>query len=288
MPALTHRAARATTVLALATALAAPAALAAQFSGTLAFIEPTGVVGPTDDIPVWVRFTLDPGSPDALDLNGDSSSSPPFGVPPEYLPTGVFTDLGEGGQFYPGTFVNVWDVYLGTSFLCNGTFTTSCTDGPPYDFQFNTSGPDTINFVSQLTLQPGESTDYLFGTFKPTAPVAEGAYFFYGSYLTLNVVGDFELTRFVLDEFGNPVPVLDDNGDPVVDELGAPMFAFETVLVPGAFASYDIATTPCTSGPFDPSCAGAFRRQVEGVVPVPPALWLFGSALGLLGWRFRR
>jgi hypothetical protein len=288
MPALPRCVVRGAAVLALTSALAAPAALAAQFSGTLEFITPTGVVGPTDDIPVWIRFTLDPDSPDALNLTGDGGGSPPFGVPPEYLPTEVSADIGEGVQLYQGTFVNVWNVFLNTAFLCSGTFTTSCTTGPPYDFEFNTSGPDTINFVSQLSLQPGEVKDYLFGTFKPTAPVAEGTYYFFGSYLSLNVFGDFESTSLVLDEFGDPVPVLDEFGDPVFDDEGNPVYEVETVFIPNADASYDIARTPCAFGPDDPSCAGAFSRTVVGVVPVPPALWLFGSAVGLLGWRFRR
>jgi hypothetical protein len=279
---------RGAALAALASALAAPAALAAQFSGTLEFITPTGVVGPTDDIPVWIRFTLDPGSPDALNLTGDGSGSPPFGVPPEYLPTEVSADIGEGLQPYQGTFVNVWNVFLNTAFLCSGTFTASCTTGPPYDFDFNTSGPDAINFVSQLTLQPGESTDYLFGTFRPTAPVAEGTYYFYGSYLSFNVSGDFESTNLVLDEFGDPVPVLDEFGDPVFDDEGNPVFEVETVFIPNADGRYDIAGTPCAFGPYDPSCAGAFSRTVVGVVPAPPAVWLLGSAVGLLGWRFRR
>lgn len=288
MPTVTRRAPREAAVLALASVLAAPAALAAQFSGTLEFITPTGIVGPTDDIPVWVRFTLDPDSPDALNLTGDSSTSPPFGVTPEYLPTEVSADLGQGTQSYQGTFVNVLNVFLNTAFLCNGTFTTSCINGPPYDFEFNTSGPDSINFVSQLSLQPGESTDYLFGTFRPTAPVAEGTYFFYGSYLSLNVFGDFESTSLVLDEFGEPVPVLDEFGDPVFDDEGNPVYEVKTVSIPGAGASYDMARTPCSFGPYEPSCAGAFSRQVVGVVPVPPALWLFGSAVGALALGRRR
>lgn len=289
MPAVIRRAARRATVLALASALAAPGALAAQFSGTLEFITPTGIVGPTDDIPVWVRFTLDPGSPDALDLNGDSSASPPFGVPPGYLPTKVFADLGEGGQFYQGTFVNVLNVFLNTAFLCSGTFTSGCTSGPPYDFDFNTSPPDTINFLNNFTLQPGSSFDYLFGTFKPTAPVAEGTYYFYGTYVSLNVLGEFEASIPVLDEFGDPVPVLDEFGDPVFDEFGNPVYEFTTQLILDAQGSYDIAATPCAPvQDNNPSCAGAFSRTVVGVVPVPPALWLLGSAVGLLGWRFRR
>jgi hypothetical protein len=105
----------------------------------------------------------------------------------------------------------------------------------------------------------------------------------------------------VLDEFGNPIPlferysggelVLDDFGDPiplyerdadgnlVLDEFGHPIPLVETTTVTFAHVrgNTDIGLTPCWSGPYDPSCAGNFSREV---VPLPAAGWLFVSALG--------
>jgi hypothetical protein len=276
--------------VAIASALAATPGLAAQFSGTLEFIEPTGVVGPADDIPVWVRFTLDPASPDPLTIDG-TVFDPSFGVPSEYLPT----EAQQGRAFFEGKFIGNPFVFINTAFLCSGTFTTSCANGPPYDFEFNTSGPDSINQRDPFSLQPGESFDYLFGTFKPSGPVNAGTYWFYGSYVTLNASGRFETTELVpvldddgnpvlvLDDEGNPVPQLDDNGDPVLDDQGNPVFQaqFGPLVLEDAFGSYDIAATPCggPSVPGDPACDGAFSRTV---VPVPPAAWLLGSALGAL------
>jgi hypothetical protein len=273
-------------VLASSAAMLAMPVQAAQFSGSLQFLEPTGVVGPTDSIPVWIRFTLDPDSPDPLLITTDGGDAPPFGIPLEYYPTEFFLDEGSGDV--PASTFSLQSVFLNTAFLCSGTFTSSCTQGPPYRFDFNTSPPDSINFLptsgTTLSLQPGESRDYLFGSFVPSdGPVAPGSYFFYGSYLSLNFQGFSEELRTVLDDDGNPVQLLDDNGDPVFDNQGNPVFETQFEFI-SARASYDIAGTPCGFGA-GPDCVGAFSRTV---VPVPGAVWLLGSAVGLLGWRRRR
>jgi len=284
-------AARATSIAVLASsaAMLAMPVQAAQFSAALVFIEPTGVVGPTDSIPIWMRVTLDADSPDALVITTDSGATPPFGIPPEYYPTALFLGdgVGVGGSPFASSFVLDGSVFINTSFTCSGTFTSGCTDGPPYRFEFNTSPPDSINFLpidTTFSLQPGESRDYLFGTFFPSdGPVAPGSYFFYGSSLSLNFYGSSEETTLVLDDDGNPIPLLDDNGEPVFDGEGNPVFETQVESLP-AFGEYDFARTPCSSES-DPDCVGAFSRTV---VPVPGAVWLLGSAVGLLGWRRRR
>lgn len=279
---------RATSLAALSASLVTLAmpVQAAQFSGSLQFIEPSAVVGPTDSIPVWIRFTLDAGSPDPLVINTDSGDDPPFGIPPDYYPLEFFLDEGAGDV--PAAAFSLQSVFLNTSFTCSGTFTSGCTDGPPYRFEFNTSPPDSINFLPQsgsvFQLLPGESVDYLFGTFIPSdGPVAPGSYFFYGSSVSLNFFGESAELRVVLDDDGDPVQLLDDNGDPVFDDLGDPVFETQIEYV-FARADYDIAGTPCgfSAGP---DCVGAFSRTV---VPVPGALWLLGSAVGVLAWRRRR
>jgi hypothetical protein len=279
---------RATSVAmaASAAALVAAPAQAAQFSGRLEFIEPAGVVGPTDSIPVWIRLTLDADSPDPLVITTDSGDTPPFGIPPDYYPTEFFLDEGNGDV--PASSFALESVFINTSFTCSGTFTSSCIEGPPYLFDFNTDPPDSINFLptpgTTFSLQPGESLDYLFGTFVPSdGPVAPGSYFFYGSSLSLNFFGQSEEIRPVLDDEGNPIQLVDDNGAPVFDDEGNPVFETQTEFV-FARGEYDFASTPCSFGS-GPDCVGAFSRTV---VPVPGAVWLLGSAVGLLAWRRRQ
>jgi hypothetical protein len=87
--------------------------------------------------------------------------------------------------------------------------------------------------------------------------------------------------ELVFDDFGEPVPLYerDADGNLVLDEFGDPIPLVETTTVTFALVGglTDIALTPCFDGPFDPSCAGNFSREV---VPLPAAGWLFVSALG--------
>ena len=166
-----------------------PASARAQFPGLrVSYIQPTGTGGPTDSFEVWMRLTLDPG---AAALTFDGSAAPDFGMPPGFIPaTG---NPGGGGAAEP--FATYGSASTNTSYTCAGTFTNGCTDGAPYDFLFhlNNSNParPSFNFRSAFTLNPGESFDYLFGTFTPSAgPVAPGTYTFAGSNATLNVFGE--------------------------------------------------------------------------------------------------
>jgi hypothetical protein len=279
-------------VLALVTSLAAaviPGISNAAYLATLSFIQPTGTVGPTDSIPVWIRLNMDPGS-DPLDLNNNPGGAPPFGVPLANYPT-TFSD-STVSQTYTGTLSDVTSVYLNTFFSCSGTFITGC-NGNPYDWTFNTTGPDSINFIPDagtptVLVPAGGQRDYLFGAFSPTAggPVAPGTYFFYGAGLTLNFIGTGTAIVQDLDQNGNPIPLLDQNGDPLLDQNGDPVYQTHTEIIPDARASLDLAVTPCA---FDaqPLCQGAFSREVTAV-PVPAAAWFFGSSVALLGWARRR
>jgi hypothetical protein len=146
---------------ALACLGASPAAAAA--TGTLTFTQPTGSVSSTDSIDVDYTVALDPGSdPITTDSSGNISS-------------GV-TDADLVAAGIDPTLVDHSDINV--SFACSGTFTTGC-GGPPYDFSF-ASGTGSLSFVSNLDIEPGTSTNFLFGTFTPTGGVAPyGTYTFY-------------------------------------------------------------------------------------------------------------
>lgn len=272
--------------LALASGFAAGPASAAYLAA-LSFVEPTGTVGSTDSIPVWIRLTLDAGS-DPLDLNNDPNASPPFGVPTANYPASFYSqNLYEAG-FTAYELVSVDSlsyVGLNTSFYCNNTFTSpvnSCAPGA-YSFDFNVSGPDTINYVPvtnggpTFTVQPGGSHDYLFGTFTPTGggPVEPGNYYFYGSSLDLYFVGTGTFR----------IQQTDEQGFGVTDEFGNPVYLPD--LVQADFTKdLRLAVTPCADNDV-PECPGAFSRTVAAV-PAPGALWLLGTGVGALAWRGRR
>lgn len=156
--------------------------------GTLSFVTPTGTALANEVIEVRLRFTLDP---DSAPL--DFSSYPVTGFAPEDLPTlgQYFNPETQAYEFRPYAVID--SAFLNTYFVCASTFTDNCTTGPNYQFNFWTQsepGRPSINFVDSFTLAPGESTEYVFGTFNPVAGGAQpGVYTFFDSGLTLNLAG---------------------------------------------------------------------------------------------------
>jgi hypothetical protein len=166
------------------------AAHAALPTGKLTYVQPTGTAAANESIEVWVRFTLDANS-----VPLDFSSDPLRGFDPGDLPTtGVYVDPATG-RYTSGTFASYDGAFITTYFGCDNTnFTsTTCLTGPDYEFKFwNTSipGKPSIRAVDSFHLAPGESYDYLFGTFVPDAGgAAPGEYFFFKSGLTLQFTG---------------------------------------------------------------------------------------------------
>jgi hypothetical protein len=154
-------------------ALSAPAWSASAF-GTLRFTTPSAVVGPLDAIPVAVTFSLDPGSM-ALQTSAEGAIISGYDV----------ADLPDG--------FTVTSSNLNVSFLCSGTFTNVCTDGPPYNFAFAPSGG--FGGSSNLNLQPGASATYMFGTFSPSNnnPVPDGTYTFYNAEFFMQLYDDSDI-----------------------------------------------------------------------------------------------
>jgi len=124
-----------------------------------------------------------------------------------------------------------------------------------------------------LTLQAGESIETAFGKMVPNGPVPAGTYYAYGATLDVGLTGT---ATFRIQE-------TDDEGNPVFDELGLPVW-LPDLRSATAEMRIPLGATPCLSSP-DPSCAGAFSRTV---VPLPGAAWLLGTALGTLAWRLGR
>ena len=215
----------AATTLSLGCMLAATPALAALPTGTLSFVHRTGTVLANETIEVRLELTMD------SDL--DFSSNPLQGFAPEDLPAeGGYWDV-ESSQWVTAEFEQITGAYLNTWFTCQGSFTSSCTSGPPYDFGFHTSsqpGYPSINFHDSFTLLAGNSYEYTFGFFSPTGGSAPpGTYKWNGTGVSLNFVGT--------DEDGNDLTARYDiaslNG---MDDGDAFMRTVIAVPEPGSYA----------------------------------------------------
>lgn len=140
--------------------IGATGAQAQSATGTLTFLQQTGVVGPNDLIPVDVRLTLD-GNSSALTVAGGFVTT--GGPSEEQLTLRQFDFSGP------------YSVGLNYSAFCTGSFFPPNGCGPDlYGFNFGTGLP--LDF----TLLGGESIDFNIGLFTPQPGGApEGFYNFY-------------------------------------------------------------------------------------------------------------
>lgn len=220
----------------------------AHSAATLTFRDPDGTVAPSDTIPVWLTLTTD------TDINFDGSDpdgDSTYGgfVDPADVPTSGF------GQQGPMDFEEFTSILMNISFSCSGSFTSggasACPPGDQYDFSFNHADPSLV-LLDTFNMNAGESRDFLFGEFTPVDGTADpGTYNFFNATLFIGFNG-----------FG-----LDSNGDQV-----------------NLRAQINVAST-CTVG--DTSCDFS-RTVVATAVPLPATIWLFLSALGVLGFRGQR
>lgn len=217
-----------------------PATSQAQITGSLIFTEPHAWVTDTENIEVRLRLTLDE----------DSSS---FDV----SDTDFWLDYINNNSIpgYDSNFVAIDWSYISSWYGCSGSFSAVCTDGPPYKFEFNTSGTDD-DLHSLVSLAPGESIDYLFGTFIPSnGAVAPGTYYFYNAGVDFVING---YTQEALDNGTNS------------EEIRITLFQ-----------------TACGWG--EAGCNAAFSRTViAAAVPEPSSYALMGLGLGVLAYSARR
>ncbi|MGZ0080241.1 hypothetical protein [Methylomonas sp. YC3] len=243
------------------------------YSGSLSFVQPTGTVVATDNIPVWLKLSLDATS-DPLVFSNTGGGNPPFGINPANYPSSFTyydSNTSQSSYIENGVLIAVDNISLSSSIGCAGTFLAdSCSPGP-YEFNFNSS-LSSID-IADITLNPGDSVEYLLGEFTPKNGAAPtGEYEFYTAGLGIFFRGTVRAPQ--LDE--NGAPVLDENGDPILQDFV------------NAESRLEIASTACAAQP-GPTCSDKFARTVVAApVPVPAAFWLFGSTLlGFVGYRRR-
>jgi hypothetical protein len=188
---------------ALAATLLAAATLPAQAAlprGTLSYVQPTGVVNSTDVIDVRVVLTLDADSSPLT-----FASDPLTGFDPADLPTEGSYYNPDTGQYELRPYAVITGAYLNTFFTCTGTFTSVCGPSPNYSFDFwlsSTPGNPSVNFLPSFSLDPGASTEYLFGQFVPVAGgAAPGSYLWHNTGLNLSFVGQ-DAAGNALQSFG--------------------------------------------------------------------------------------
>lgn len=172
--------------------------------GTLTFIEPDGMAATDEVIEVWMRLTLDSDS-SALVLDPEANL---FGVDPTDIPAG---------------WASLTNAYLNVSFDCGDGFTSDCA-GEPYIFELNLPfESDSVVYLNQTALSPGDSLDFRLGNFIPSlVSVPAGIYEYSASTLYLWLDG--------LDTNGNDVSTTIIIAE--TTDCGYPECAFSRLVTP--------------------------------------------------------
>ena len=158
--------------VALAAAVFSSAAVALPAT-TVSWVQQSGATSPTDPVDIWVRLTVDSAATGPLVIDGTTTSFAP-------------SDLAG--------FSTIDRVQQQAGTACAGSFFgAGCGDqANAWAFEFNNvPSPEMWLYAAPLTLMPGQSKDFLFGSFTPqNGPVAPGTYRWeYGASLELVVVG---------------------------------------------------------------------------------------------------
>ncbi|MEP6999539.1 MAG: hypothetical protein ABI969_03615 [bacterium] len=143
---------------------------------SISFVSPTGTGNTHSSFDIFLRLALDPNA-SAFVFDGNSPATS-FGLGAANLPTTGTYFLN--GQQYNGVFDPNAPNYISASTTysleCSGSFFGGCGGSGAYNFNFSyCTDPNVGCFLglSNFSLQPGTSFDFLFGTVSPiggTAP----------------------------------------------------------------------------------------------------------------------
>lgn len=210
-------------VASAATLIASTAMAQAAFSSLkLEFVQPTGTVLATDDIPIYIRAS----NTDASQAFTVDSSLPMGGLNPLDIPTSSSYYDPVTEQYFPADFAIYTNFSLNVGYGCSGTFTNACEDAA-YHFEF-ANNP----FGTAFQIAAGSSQTYLLGTFKPVGGAAPaGTYEFYRSVLFLDIAGEDAAGHALYQSTYGPTTC---DADTAADcaALGATIFTRNVVAVP--------------------------------------------------------
>lgn len=145
---------------------------------TLSFTTPADTVTPTDSIDVWVTLSLDPSS-EALTFDW---FAPYGGLPASMIPAGIFASYSH---------MNMYSNAHCADSTPNGNFFNGCGPGE-YSYTPAPSGSAGSWFAIEnpFVMNPGESRDFLFGTFAPAnGAVTPGDYTIYDVEIGFTIIG---------------------------------------------------------------------------------------------------
>lgn len=255
--------------------------LAATGPGPFNDTQPVPITNLTGQVSITAKASsteIEPTGPNFITLNGSWTSESgwePANTWSTWTYNNATYDLGSGGGFL------ATDLASGVDWPMQAA--TSDVDGLLSDYGVNAS-PCPVPFFGCLSANPG-----VFFEGGPTASTTGTAIYDTGAgaaiYPGFGGTGDYHLLTG-----GSSTSTVNSTGDPVSSGLstaaGIDAFVLDILLLGG--------TEPQEGGTvrfLTFAESGETAYMVEGTIvaiPVPAAVWLFGSALGLLGWARRR
>lgn len=174
---------------AIATSLALSASVWALPATTVNWVQRTGSTSGTEPVEVWLRLTVTQLDAGPLFLDGTSSS----------FSEQDFANIWQRGFDRINTISNGANVPCGNddTFFPQPPLRRCSDTAAAWRFQFN-HGADGFIAQQAMPLAPGESRDYLYGTFTPrNGPVAPGLYSLSTASMSISVTGNYANGDFI-------------------------------------------------------------------------------------------